>query len=78
MSDDKPEVLDTSGLNCPLPVLKAEKALKLLAKGASLRVLATDPLSVIDIPHMCQTKGYRLVDSHRHEDVFVFDIARAN
>ncbi len=78
MSDDKPELLDTSGLNCPLPVLKAEKALKSIAKGASLRVLATDPLSVIDIPHMCQTKGYVLLNSRQHEDVFVFDIKRAD
>ena len=78
VSDDKPELLDTSGLNCPLPVLKAEKALKKLAKRTKLRVLATDPVSVIDIPHMCHSKGYVLVDSYQHEDVFVFDIARAD
>ena len=76
MSDDKTELLDTTGLNCPLPVLKAEKALKSMAPGASLRVLASDPLSVIDIPHMCQSGGHDLVASHQHENVFVFDIRR--
>ncbi len=78
MSDDDPRLLDATGLDCPLPVLKAEKALRSLAAGASLRVLATDPLSVIDIPHMCRTRGHALVNSGEREGVFVFDIRRGD
>lgn len=78
MPDDDTRLLDTTGLDCPLPVLKAEKALRSLAAGASLRVLATDPLSVVDIPHMCRTRGHVLVSSGEREGVFVFEIRRGD
>ena len=42
--------LDTSGLKCPLPVLKAKKALKSLSAGDRLTVIATDPGALHDIP----------------------------
>ena len=48
-----PEVLDARGLRCPLPVLKMEKRLSELPAGASLTVLATDPMAKIDIPLYC-------------------------
>jgi tRNA 2-thiouridine synthesizing protein A len=59
MSD--PVLLDTKGLKCPLPVLKARKALKDVPPGGTLRVLATDPGAVKDFQHFCQTTGCRLV-----------------
>lgn len=55
--------LDAQGLLCPLPVLKARKRLKGMAPGAVLRVLATDPAAVIDIPHYCLESGNVLVGS---------------
>jgi tRNA 2-thiouridine synthesizing protein A len=61
-------VLDTTGLLCPLPVLKARRALKPLAPGALLEVLATDPGAVKDFEHFCQTTGCELVESMEQPD----------
>ncbi|MFG1464649.1 sulfurtransferase TusA family protein [Xanthobacter sp. DSM 24535] len=53
-----PEVhLDLKGLKCPLPALRTRKALAALAPGARLVVTCTDPMSVIDIPHIAQQTG---------------------
>lgn len=52
------EILDLSGLKCPLPALMAKKALARAAPGTLITVLATDPLSVVDIPHMCSEEGH--------------------
>ena len=52
------ETLDLRGLKCPLPALLAKKALARLAPGAALTVLADDPMSVVDIPHMCHGEGH--------------------
>lgn len=52
------ESLDLRGLKCPLPALLAKKALARLAPGAVLTVLASDPLAVVDIPHMCHGEGH--------------------
>ncbi|MGY6703678.1 sulfurtransferase TusA family protein [Roseinatronobacter sp.] len=55
--------VDAIGLLCPLPVLKARKRLAQMAPGQVLRVLATDPAAVIDIPHFCQQAGHQLMHS---------------
>lgn len=55
------ETLDATGLLCPLPVLKARKRLKSMAPGAVLRLIATDPAAVIDVPHFCNQSGHVLV-----------------
>jgi tRNA 2-thiouridine synthesizing protein A len=52
------ETLDLRGLKCPLPALLAKKALARLAPGAVLTVLASDPMAVVDIPHMCHGEGH--------------------
>jgi tRNA 2-thiouridine synthesizing protein A len=51
-------LLDARGLRCPLPVLKLEKRLETLPAGATLIVLATDPIAKIDIPLYCTQNGY--------------------
>ena len=53
--------LDAIGLLCPLPVLKARKRLKSLETGQILRLQATDPAAVIDVPHFCAEQGHELV-----------------
>ena len=69
--------LDTSGLMCPLPVLKARKALASLAAGQCLEVIATDPQSPADMAVLCETKGHSLVVSETiAPDAFRFVIAR--
>jgi len=60
---DPAATLDASGLLCPLPVLKARRALKPLAPGAVLEVLATDPGAVQDFVHFCKTTGCELLES---------------
>jgi len=55
--------LDATGLLCPLPVLKARRALKPLPPGAVLDVLATDPGAVKDFEHFCNTTGCTLLES---------------
>ena len=53
--------IDATGLLCPLPVLRARKALAALPPGALLRVLADDPAARIDLPHFCTEGGHVLV-----------------
>lgn len=60
---DADATLDATGLLCPLPVLKARRALKPLASGAVLEVLATDPGAAKDFEHFCQTTGCELLES---------------
>lgn len=55
--------LDATGLLCPLPVLKARRALKAVPAGGILEVLATDPGATKDFEHFCQTTGCTLVDA---------------
>ncbi|HTQ74465.1 MAG TPA: sulfurtransferase TusA family protein [Burkholderiales bacterium] len=64
--------LDVRGLNCPLPILRAKKALTDLKGGQVLRVLATDPGSVKDFQAFARQTGNQLL-SHTEEDkVFTF------
>jgi tRNA 2-thiouridine synthesizing protein A len=55
------EELDATGMLCPLPVLKARKRLRGMAPGAVLRLLATDPAAVVDVPHFCAEAGHDLL-----------------
>jgi tRNA 2-thiouridine synthesizing protein A len=55
--------IDATGLLCPLPVLKARKRLIALAPGQVLRVLTSDPMAVIDMPHFCSEAGHVLLQS---------------
>lgn len=78
MSEFTPdEVLDTSGLKCPLPVLKAKKALKSLAGGAILKVIATDPGAIRDFAHFCDASGDALLVSDDADGVLTFVIRKA-
>ena len=54
--------LDTRGLNCPLPILKAKKALADMVSGETLRVTSTDPGSVRDFQAFARQTGHALVE----------------
>lgn len=75
MSDSE-TLLDTKGLKCPLPVLKARKALRDVAPGGLLRVLATDPGAAKDFVHFCATTGCELVESGESGGVLSFLIRK--
>ncbi len=70
------KVLDAKGLNCPLPVLKARKALADVPLGDCLTVHATDPASRIDFRHFCNMSGHELVDASESDGVFTYVIRR--
>lgn len=58
-----PATLDTKGMNCPLPVLKAKKAMRTVAAGDTLTVLTTDPSAERDFVAYCRSSGNELVES---------------
>ncbi|MEE4375916.1 MAG: sulfurtransferase TusA family protein [Candidatus Competibacteraceae bacterium] len=64
--------LDTSGLNCPLPILKAKKALAGLHSGQLLRIIATDPGSVKDFTAFAKQTGNDLLESGEDNGSFYF------
>lgn len=67
---------DLRGLKCPLPVLRTRKRLAAMASGAELEVETTDPLAVIDIPHMCNEDGHTLLASEKTADGNRFHIRK--
>lgn len=69
-------VLDAKGLNCPLPILKAKKALQGVQGGGLLEIHATDPGSVKDFEAFCRSTGNELVASSQEGNVFKFVIKR--
>jgi len=71
------QVLDASGLNCPLPILRAKKALSAMESGKVLRIIATDPGSVKDFDSFAKQTGNQLLESGEEDGKFVFLIKRA-
>lgn len=69
-------VLNAEGLNCPLPILKAKKALKDVPVGEVLSVSSTDPGSVADFAAFCNQTGNTLVSSTTEGNVYKFEIKR--
>lgn len=70
------QVLDAKGLNCPLPILRAKKALKDMSTGAVLEIIATDPGAVKDFEAFCRTTGNELVSSAEDGDIYTFEIRK--
>ena len=68
--------LDVRGLNCPLPILRAKKALSELASGQVLRVLATDPGSVKDFQAFAKQTGNQLISYAEADSIFTFFVKK--
>ncbi len=68
--------LDAKGLNCPLPILKAKKALNDLDNGDVLEIEATDPGAIKDFEAFCRATGNKLLDSGEEDGIFSFRIER--
>lgn len=75
--EDMSETLDARGLKCPLPVLKAKKALKPLVAGDTLTVIATDPSAPKDFEEFCAATGYGLVESRTEGEEFVIIVRKS-
>ena len=69
--------LDTKGMKCPIPVLKARRAMKELRAGDVLEVHATDPGSMADFEHFCAATGHKLLEAGGVGGVYVFRIEKA-
>jgi tRNA 2-thiouridine synthesizing protein A len=70
------KILDLRGLKCPLPALRAGKALSGMARDDILVVECTDPLAAIDIPNLLNRTGDVLEENSRADNVLVFRIRR--
>jgi len=70
--------LDLTGLRCPIPALKTRKALLSVSPGDRLEVHCTDPLSVIDIPHLIRETGDKVEITEQNERRIVFMIEKAD
>ena len=73
---DTDKEIDTRGLNCPLPILRAKKALTDLQSGQLLKVVATDPGSVRDFQAFARQTGNELVDQSEQGEEFVHVLRR--
>jgi tRNA 2-thiouridine synthesizing protein A len=70
------QILDVKGLSCPLPILRAKKALKTVDVGGLLQVIATDPGAVKDMDAFCRQTGNELVEWADEGGVYTFIIKR--
>jgi tRNA 2-thiouridine synthesizing protein A len=71
------QLLDAKGLNCPLPILKAKKALKDIAAGGTLEILSTDPGSVADFQAFCRSTGNELLEQGEEGGVYRFVVKKS-
>ncbi|OUS05679.1 SirA family protein [Rhodobacterales bacterium 52_120_T64] len=71
------QTLDAKGLNCPLPIIKAKKALKGMSPNEVLAIEATDPGSVADFSAFCRQTGNELVSSGQSGDIYNFEIKKS-
>ena len=70
--------LDVKGLNCPMPLLKAKKAINEMAGGEKIKVLATDPGSVRDFELFAKQSGHQLLDSGSIDGVYYYYLQKKN
>ncbi len=68
--------LDASGLNCPLPILRAKKTLKGMESGEVLRIIATDPGSVKDFEAFANQTGNELMEASEEGGKYIFFIKK--
>ncbi len=79
MSDLKVvQTLDTSGLSCPMPVVKTKKAINAIEVGEILEMIATDPGSIPDMEAWARQTGHELMESHDEGEKFRFLIKKTH
>lgn len=75
--------IDATGLHCPMPVLRLQKALRDMKSGERIRLLATDKMASVDVPHFCSEHGHALIASRTQKnaapdggDLLIFEIEK--
>lgn len=76
MMEEEVRILDVKGLNCPMPLLKAKKALNEMAPHQHLKVFATDPGSVRDFDVFTRQSGNTLLESGENQGTFYYVIEK--
>lgn len=76
MNSEIDKILDTSGLLCPEPVMMLHKAVKELADGGVIKVIATDPSTTRDVPKFCHFLGYELIKQEADEKSYFYYIKK--
>lgn len=76
MTDSNAKSLDARGLNCPMPLLKAKKAINELEPGDILTVVATDPGSVRDFRVFSEQSGHALLESRETDGEFFYRLQK--
>lgn len=71
-------VVDCIALKCPLPVLRARKALQRVGAGAVVQVESSDPMAVLDVPHMAASEGHEVIAQQVDGDRATFWIRRGS
>ena len=72
---DEP-VIDARGHRCPVPTLKLRRALEALAPGATVRLMADDPMAKIDVPHFAAEAGHEVIETAEADGGITFRIRR--
>ena len=67
--ENKEIELDTSGTECPIPVLKARKLSQSVSKGTIIKVIATDPLAEADFRHYCEQSKYEFINIKKDKNI---------
>ena len=63
--------LDLNGLNCPLPVLKTKKFLATIESGIQVKILTSDPASLIDLQDFCSKTGHKLIAQNKEDNIII-------
>ena len=71
-------VIDARGLRCPLPSLRLQRALRDVAPGTRVRLLADDPMARIDVPHLAGAKGWSILERTDQDGVLSFLIEKTS
>jgi tRNA 2-thiouridine synthesizing protein A len=77
MTDQPTKVLDTTGLLCPEPLMLLHNAVRDIAPGEVIHVIATDPSTTRDIPKFCTFLGHRLVSHEQQGEKYFYWIEKA-
>ena len=68
--------IDTSGMNCPRPVMLANKAFSGLSVGQTLKIISTDPGSVKDLAAFCRNTDHVLISSNQESNKFIYFVKK--
>jgi tRNA 2-thiouridine synthesizing protein A len=70
------EILDCTGMLCPMPVIKTSKAIKQIEVGQVLKMISTDPGAVPDMVAWTKQTGHEMLESHQEDDKYIFFFRR--